>query len=214
MTRCPTGQPKPQQDRALQILIASLYECKWKDDKNVGFCLSLQGSKAEPLPLSFLQNIPFGLIGLGFAVLDFTGASRKLEAMLARYVAYERQYAQEARGTLLTRDFQYHRREFVSFLPVLALSVLILGLGWWIQRDGEVGQWLTSVFTSAPIWLVVGFAFSAVFIAYVLNHILSQSFSYLVSIILWCPLWLLSQPKAGIIGSIGLIIAVLDNFVA
>ena len=164
--------------------------------------------------MSFLQAIPFGLIGLGLAVLDFTGASRKLEAILAQYVAYERQYAQDARETLLTTDFQYHKREFVSFLPVFVVSIIIIGVGWWLQRDGAAGQWLTSVLMSIPIWLLIVLGLLVVFIVYALNHILSQSFSYLVSIVLWFPLWLLSQPKAGIVGSIGLLVAVLDNFVA
>ena len=200
-------------DQTLRILLNMRYERNEREVKNVRFCLFLQGSRPEPLPLSLLEAVPFGLIGLGLAVLDFTGASRKLEAVLRRYVEYERQYGHEARATLLTTDLQFHKKEFASFLPFLGAGLIILAAGWWLKRDGAAGQWLTHAVLSTPAWVLVVLVLGGIVVAYVLNHLLSQTFSYVMSLILWAPLWLLSRPKAGILGSCGLVVAVLDNVV-
>lgn len=214
MTHYPVGQRRSQWDQALQILVASLYERKWKDDKNVGFCLSLQGSRAEPLPVSFLEDFPFGIIGLAISVLDFTGASRKLEAILKRYVAYEKEYAQDSRKLLLTTDAGFHWKAFLGFLPALGLSLIAFVIGWWFYREGAAGIWISDVIVASPLWLLIAAGISSVFLLYALNHILSYSLSYVTSVMLWFPFWVLSRPRAGIVGSCGLLMALADNLIA
>ena len=162
--------------------------------------------------MSFLQAIPFGLIGLGLAVLDFTGASRKLEAVLRRYVEYERRYALETKKLIFTTDLDFHKQKLKRTLPVTALAVLVIAIAWAMMGESNQALWIEKWLPEWPIWSILLWAPALFLIWYVVSHLVGEFLGYATSVVLWFPLWLLSLPKAGILGTIGLIVAAADNF--
>lgn len=215
MTLCLARQCQSQQDWALQILVASLYECKWKDDKNVGFCLSLQGSRAEPLPLFTLPawlSTTLDIVGISLALLDFTGASRKIEAALARFRDWEREFADYARVERSSiRDLKKQRREFLDTTWRTAIGLSIAGaiayrFGDFSRLDPYLPNWPEwawwSLLMAAPLlWVLY----------YIINHIVSLTIGAWISDIVWRFFWLLSRPKAGVLGTIGLALTFFDT---
>lgn len=164
-------------------------------------------------PMSFINHIPFGLIGLGLAVLDFTGASKKLEAVLARYIEHEKRDAAEAREHLFTTDISHHWPRFKASVPgALVLAVVFTGLWLW-AGDQDKALWIIDWLPRWPWWSVIFWGPVALLAFYVFDHVTDWGFIYVVSILIWRILWLLSIPKAGIVGTLGLLIALADNLI-
>lgn len=159
-----------------------------------------------------LEGIPFGLVGLAIAVLDFTGTSKKLEAVLRRYVAYERRYMIDAKDHILTTDIAYHRSAFLNFLTSASLMVALLIPIILIFGDPERLTMLSRWIPPWPWWSFIWWGPVVIAFWYALDHLTASALDYLISLCLWGPLWLLSKPKAGIVGTIGLVIAVLGSF--
>jgi len=162
--------------------------------------------------MSFLNHIPFGLIGLGLAVIDFTGASKKLEAWIVQFAQWERAFGNEARANIGTLDPAYHRDAFPDFLFGYGLaSICLVGIaliygtvGWLEIPIAWVSDW--------PTWSFVVLAPVAVIGLYIFDHFAKEILGYLVCLVIWAPLWVLSRPKAGFVGTLGLIIAAADNW--
>ncbi|MFC6199202.1 hypothetical protein [Ponticaulis profundi] len=158
-----------------------------------------------------LEGIPFGLIGLAIAVLDFTGTSKKIEAALARYIEVEKQDAVEAKAQLLTTDLAYHWHAFRSFVPGALIGIgFFTGLWFWLGENNKL-LWLIDWLPNWPWWSFVYWGPLLLVILYILDHLTIEGFRFGISVIIWRMFWILSLPKSGIVGSIGLIIAIADN---
>lgn len=160
------------------------------------------------------NSIPFGWIGLAIAVMDFTGASKKLETALARYIEVEKQDAIDARKNLFTKDFGFHWNAFVNFLPSAAMMVaLISGVWFWFGENNKM-LWIMNWLPEWPWWSVVYWGPPALGLWYVFDHFTGEGFRFAISVVIWRFFWLLSLPKAGIIGTVGLLISVADTLIS
>ena len=214
------GQHQSQQDWALQILVASLYERKWKDDKNVGFYLSLQGSRAESLPLFSLPawlSTTFDIVGISLALIDFTGIARHIEAGFAKYRDWERDHAKD---TLERRNRHLSPEGMRSFWSLRSTGVrlwddlFIFGLGalalWLMDGFARLNEilpdwpnwvWWSLLLISPLIWVGL----------YMVSISFGMLLGYWRATIVWRFFWLLSRPKAGVLGTIGFALTFVDS---
>lgn len=162
--------------------------------------------------MSFLNHIPFGLIGLGLAVLDFTGVSKKLEAHLVKFAQWERAFGEEARASIGTLDVAYHRDAIPSFLFNYGIGAICIVVTVWVYGNAGWLETPLSWLASWPLWSIVIWGPVALIVLYIFDHFAKEILGYLVCWLLWAPIWVLSRPKAGIVGTLGLAVAAVDNF--
>ena len=165
--------------------------------------------------LSPVAVIAIDAVGISLALLDFTGSTRKLEAALRRHRDWYRefrQYAHDERDGL--KDI---RKQLNWKTHLLQISGLIAAFGAGailINLSGGTVDWsryadLTSNWPSW-IWWLIPLALPAIWLAFYLgNTFFALSIGAFLSSILWRLFWILSKPKSGIVGSIGLALTLL-----
>lgn len=152
------------------------------------------------------------VLGISLALLDFTGASRRIEKSLAKYREYQHENLMEAqadrvelldfrRSGYLSGQIKKGWKEFIMF-PVMNLIVVYLILkmtGYWPNLSAW-GVWLIAL--TSPFWLFAVFIahrFSGVFMSVTVSWIIHRIF------------WVLSRPKTGVIGTLGLALTIFNG---
>lgn len=161
---------------------------------------------------------PLDVLGISLAVLDFTGLTRHLEAALAKYRHYERNSAKEM---LAERDIAFRFRELYSAKRIwkdLTDKLVIIAAGfafvlftayffgdinklWGLFAQIPVVVWFSLIWIIPILWILVHF----------LEQVLGFTVAYFLSMAIWSVLWVLSRPKTGIVGTIGVIITLLGS---
>lgn len=156
--------------------------------------------------MSFLNHIPFGLIGLGLAVLDFSGASRKVEAGLIKYRNWVskstrywwRQLSLIRKGKLTKTTAHKPKLLYVDLLIGLMVAVLI-GISYALSSE----RMALSMWILLPL-LPIAFLLTSIGIGVIII-----ASNYMISTLVYRLFWLLSRPKAGILGTVGLVLTAL-----
>ena len=164
--------------------------------------------------LSPAAETTLNIVGFSLAILDFTGLSRRIEAGLARYRDWERDfvgYAKDRRNSLF--DFKRIWPDFLNETFNIGLGLLIAAgivffFGDLSRADPYLPDWphwvWWSLLACVPIFWVIYF---------IITHLISGTLMVWTSEITWRVFWVLSRPKAGVLGTIGLAIAAI-GFIA
>ena len=167
------------------------------------------------MSLSPILVLALDILGISLAVLDFTGAARKAEERLRKVSLKQRKRAKLYRiwGMDFT-DRRYLISDFVRFsiqIPAMTLIALLIIylMGWWpglmtLQKfvpdmpTDSIWFWLVLLPLAPILW----------FGLYVLNRIVGTFMAIVPLVIFYRVFWLLSLPKAGILGSLGLLLPI------
>lgn len=148
------------------------------------------------------------IVGLSLAVLDFFGLTARLEALMLRWRDWERDFVPYMRKSR-TAIFPLHKhwRTVLRYALTDIAIIAMFAAGAWTLGDRDRIVMATN---SVPLWVWWSALFWApcalVFLHVATRQIMGPAGAAL-SFALWRALWLLSRPKAGIVGSLGMLIA-------
>ncbi|MEM9668893.1 MAG: hypothetical protein AAF950_08200 [Pseudomonadota bacterium] len=151
-------------------------------------------------------------IGIALAILDFTGASRRIEERLATYRDWEKAQAERSkahRSELLSGAWpKWLKHTMISlFLAGPPIVLLTLYLYW---NQTHLSRW-TEDWPSWAFGLLVA-ALPGIYLIYILLITLfTMSLSVWWSSTLHRIFWALSRPPAGIMGTVGLTLTLASN---
>lgn len=163
-----------------------------------------------------LQNriISFEFIGLLLAVLSFTGATEKIEGGLSSLRSWVANYTPALRRGLV--EFlptpANFRRHGGGFMRTVAITVVIATL--FMLLTDQTRSELYVVYSLILPWswwkviLVVVLIIPTMYLLATFIGFIGGIFAYIVLTILWLIFWALSRPPSGVMGSVGLLVAV------
>jgi len=156
------------------------------------------------------------MLGIALAVLSFTGASDKIERTLNSLRDWIRSYTPILRGGL--RDLLPTPRNFMrsggTALWAGFITVCVIALAF-LMESSETRQSLYDMYALFLPWVwwkiaIVGiFAVPALYLTVTLITFVVGTVLYIVLSAVWAAFWALSRPPSGIMGSVGLLVAVL-----
>jgi hypothetical protein len=154
------------------------------------------------------------VVGISLAVLDFTGVARKVEAGLARYRDWERQSIHDFKGELAsTFNLRHHLTWDRQIRRLLTIIVMVVpaALVIWLWGDPSrlspyIPNWPEWVWWSLLALVPILYA-----VEYLLSHVIGMTLGYVFSTVIWGVFWVLSRPKVGVLGTIGLLLAFFDS---
>ncbi|MEM1369187.1 MAG: hypothetical protein AAGG02_14500 [Cyanobacteria bacterium P01_H01_bin.15] len=165
----------------------------------------------------YLASNALNILGITLAVLDFTGIARHVEAGFVAYRAWERDHAQdtlERRNAHLSVDGMKALWSPRATAIRLRDDVFIFGLAalalWLADRFEKLGTllpdwpdwvWWSLLALGPLIW--VGIYMASIYGGMLLG--------YWRASIAWRFFWLLSRPRAGVLGTIGLLMTFADE---
>ena len=156
------------------------------------------------------------MLGIALAALSFTGASDKIERTLNKLRDWIRSYTPILRGGL--GDLLPTPRNFIrsggTALWAGFITVCVIALAF-LMESSETRQSLYDVYALFLPWVwwkiaLLGiFAVPALYLAATLITFVVGTVLYIALSVVWAAFWALSRPPSGIMGSVGLLVAVL-----
>ena len=152
------------------------------------------------------------ILGISLALLDFTGTARKAEERLRKTADKQRKRAKFYwRHGFYMWKWKYLKNDVQSFLTIVPSGVLLsLFIVW------ALGRWDNLVWYQVYLpdiswlawwaWIFLAPAFLA--LAYIAHRIFSTVAMTAGFVLFYRLFWLLSRPKAGIIGTLGLLLPI------
>ena len=167
------------------------------------------------MTLSPILVLTLDILGISLALLDFTGTARKAEERLRRISQRQKRRARIFfKWGFDFRNWKEQRTGFVNFwignTIIVAIYFLIMSV---IERRPGFMSILPSFndLSSMPIWAWVVIAFLSPIWSvaiYMLNGMIGTVMMAGTLVVFYRLFWLLSLPKAGVLGTLGLLLPI------